>query len=212
LLIEQLKKEISKFLPVASQLVVQKFGKDPFLVLIFCLLSLRTKDPVAFQAACRLFEVARDPKSLSLLDCHVIQKLIFPVGFYRKKAQTIIAVSQIIAARYGGVVPSSYSDLIALPGVGPKTAHLVLAEGFSIPAICVDTHVHRLSNRLGLVKTKTVEQTQIELEKVIPKDQWIEINRALVVLGQNICKPISPLCSQCPLRNMCPRIGVGKSR
>jgi endonuclease-3 len=210
--LERLQKVTACVPPVASQLLVQKFGRDPFLVLIFCLLSLRTKDPVAFAAACRLFEVAKDPAVLSALDYEIIQKLIFPVGFYRKKARTLIAVSQIISKKYAGIVPSTYSGLIALPGVGPKTAHLVLAEGFGIPAICVDTHVHRLSNRLGLVATKTVEQTQIELEKIISKDQWISINRVLVAWGQTICKPVSPLCSQCPLQDICPRNGVIKSR
>lgn len=210
--IAQLKKESLNFLPVASQLIVQKFGENPFLVLIFCLLSLRTKDPVAFKAACRLFEIASDPESLSMLDPLKIEELIFPVGFYRKKAATLILVSRIIAEKYDSVVPANYHDLVSLPGVGSKTANLVLAEGFAIPAICVDTHVHRLSNRLGFVKTKTPEQTQIELEKIIPKDQWILINRAFVVWGQNICKPVSPLCSLCPFKFSCPQIGVTKSR
>lgn len=212
LCIEQLKKESRAFPPVASQLIVQKFGQDPFFVLIFCLLSLRTKDPVAFKAACRLFEIASDPESFSMLDRSEIEKLIFPVGFYRKKAAVLISISHVLVQKYNSFVPSDYKELIGLPGVGPKTAHLVLAEGFAIPAICVDTHVHRLSNRLGFVKTKTPEQTQIELEKIIPKDQWILINRALVVWGQNICKPVSPLCSACPFKFSCPKIGVIKNR
>jgi endonuclease III len=201
-----------KLPPVASQLIVDRYGRDPFLLLIFCLLSLRTKDPVAFAAACRLFEQGRSPRELLKVDPAQIEQLIFPVGFYRRKAQTIVAISKILIEKYHGTAPSDFDKLVALPGVGPKTAQLVRSEGFLIPAICVDTHVHRVSNRLGLVTTKTVEETQKALESLVPPELWSALHRALVVWGQNICVPISPHCSICPVQSLCKKVGVTKHR
>lgn len=196
----------------AATAIVQEFGRDPFLVLISCLLSLRTKDLTSLPASQRLFALARTPHDLLQVPISEIEKLIFPVGFYRRKAQQIHDVSRIIIDRFGGLVPSAESELLTIKGVGPKTANLVLGEGFNVPAICVDTHVHRISNRLGLVNTKTVEETEVQLKKVLPKKYWIEYNKLIVMWGQNICVPISPKCSQCVVSDICPRVGVTKSR
>ncbi|MBI2775012.1 endonuclease III [Candidatus Dependentiae bacterium] len=192
--------------------ISEQLGRDPFLVLISCLLSLRTKDTVTFPASMRLFEYARTPEQLLKLPILTIEKLIYPVGFYHRKALLMHSVSKDLLDRFGGKVPGIEEDLLSIKGVGRKTANLVLGEGFGIPAICVDTHVHRVANRLGLVETQTPEQTETELKKIIPKDYWIRLNQWLVVWGQQICVPISPFCSKCPLRPVCKRVGVTKSR
>jgi endonuclease-3 len=141
-----------------------------------------------------------------------IEKLIYPVGFYPTKAGRIIEISRILIEKYEGKVPGSIEQLLELPGVGRKTANLVLAEGYKIPAICVDTHVHRISNRIGYVKTKTPDQTEAELRKKLPEKYWIIYNEILVAFGQTLCRPISPHCSKCPVSDYCKRIGVEKSR
>lgn len=206
-------KEYSRLLPtVASNIITQEYGTDPYLVLIFCILSLRTKDPVALQAARRLFLHGKTPDTMIVLPKQGIIDLIYPVGFYRNKADTILHISRIIHTQYHDKVPSDFHELLTIKGIGPKTAQLVRAEGFGIPAICVDTHVHRIANRLGLVNTKSSEATRIALESLIPIDQWISLNRMLVVFGQTICVPISPKCSTCPLLALCPQNGVNKHR
>jgi endonuclease-3 len=192
--------------------ISEQLGRDPFLVLISCLLSLRTKDTVTFPASMRLFDRARTPEQLLKLPISKIEKLIYPVGFYRRKAQLMHTVSKDLIVRFDGKVPHTQEELLSISGVGRKTANLVLGEGFGIPALCVDTHVHRVANRLGLVKTSTPEETETELKKIIPKKYWIDINRWLVVWGQQICVPVSPFCSKCPLRPVCKRVGVTKSR
>lgn len=196
----------------ASELVVEKFGKDPFLVFMSCLLSLRTKDTVTWPASCRLFTVARSPQQMLQLSTEHIATLIYPVGFYRRKANLLKEISKVLLERFDGLVPSNIHDLLSIKGVGRKTANLVLAQGFGIPAICVDTHVHRISNRLGLVQTKTTEQTEQELKELLPKQYWAEFNSLLVMWGQNICVPISPKCSTCAIAHACPKIGVTKHR
>jgi len=196
----------------ASQEIVSRYGRDPFLVLISCLLSLRTRDTVSLPASLRLFEHARKPEEILALSLAQIEKLIFPCGFYHQKARTLHRVSYDIIHVFSGEVPNTREQLMLLPGVGPKTANLVLVEGFGIPALIVDTHVHRISNRLGVIQTKTPEETEQALMRVIPKENWIEWSHMLVMWGQNICVPISPFCSRCPLFDICERKGVTRRR
>jgi endonuclease III len=196
----------------AATTIIKEYGRDPFLVLISCILSLRTRDTVSLPASQRLFEHAQTPHALLLLSPSAIAKLIYPVGFYRQKTKHILEICAILLKKYHGKVPHTYDELIELPGVGPKTANLVLGEGFEIPAICVDTHVHKVSNRLGLVKTTTVEETEEQLKQILPQKYWTEYNKLIVMWGQNICVPISPKCSICPLLPICPQIGVTHRR
>ncbi len=187
-------------------------GATPYEVLISTLLSLRTKDEVTGEAAKRLFEKARKPEDMLLLDAGQIEKLIYPVGFYPTKAKRILEISRILLDQYNGVVPNEIDELLKFPGVGRKTANLVLVEGYQIPAICVDTHVHRISNRIGYVNTKTPDKTEFALRKKLPKKHWIRYNELLVAFGQVICRPISPFCSRCPVSSICPAINVDKHR
>jgi len=187
-------------------------GASPFEVLVSTLLSLRTKDEVTSEAAKRLLAVARTPEAMVTLPPRNIEELIYPVGFYPTKAKRLISISQILIERYSGKVPDTLEELTALPGVGRKTANLVLVEGFKIPAICVDTHVHRISNRVGYVKTKTPDKTEVALRKKLPQRHWVRYNELLVAFGQAICRPISPFCSRCPVLEMCPQIGVERHR
>lgn len=192
--------------------IVAGYGRDPFLVLVSCILSLRTKDTVSVPAAKRLFEYARRPHELMRLSEHTIQQLIYPVGFYKQKSRQLRELSERIVHHFNGQVPSSEDDLLSLPGVGRKTMNLVRGEGFGIPALCVDTHVHRISNRLGLVRTQTPEETEYALRDLLPQEYWVEYTRLLVMWGQNICVPLSPKCSICPLAPLCPQIGVTRKR
>ncbi len=187
-------------------------GATPFEVLVSTLLSLRTKDEVTGEAAKRLFAVARTPEEMIALAPETIEKLIYPVGFYPTKTKRLLEISHILLDRYEGKVPDDMDELTALPGVGRKTANLVLVEGFKIPAICVDTHVHRISNRIGYVKTKTPDQTEMALRKKLPKRHWVRYNELLVAFGQVLCRPVSPFCSRCPVTEMCRRIGVDRHR
>jgi endonuclease-3 len=209
---EQLKIATRSMVQPASNQVIEQFGRKPFLILISCLLSLRTKDTVSFPASQRLFSRAQTPQELLKISLLELEKIIYPVAFYRKRAVNLHAVSLQLIEQFGGEVPSDVNQLRSLSGVGPKTANLVLAEGFRIPAICVDTHVHRIANRLGLVETTTPEQTEAALRDLLPPELWIDCNRLLVTWGQNICVPISPKCSQCAIAPWCPRIGVTTSR
>lgn len=197
--------------PTAVGAVAQD-SRDPFQILISCLISLRTKDEVTAEASARLFRLARTPRAMRRLPAARIARTIYPAGFYRTKAKTIRALCRTLLEKHGGKVPGDLESLLALKGVGRKTANLVVTIGFGKPGICVDTHVHRISNRLGIVRTKTPEQTEFALRKVLPGRHWIPYNDLLVTFGQNVCKPISPLCSVCPVQILCPRIGVGKHR
>lgn len=188
------------------------FKNDPYLVLISCVLSLRTKDKTTIEAAKRLFEAANTPFRMLKLPLRSLQKLIYPVGFYRNKAKFILEMSRQIIIDFDGVVPDKFDDLLKLKGVGRKCANLVLGLGYNMPAICVDTHVHQISNRLGWLKTKIPEQTEEALKKIIPKRYWIKLNTILVSFGQNICVPVSPYCSKCFVRSLCKRAGVKKWR
>jgi endonuclease-3 len=187
-------------------------GATPFEVLVSTLLSLRTKDEVTAVAADRLLANARTPQAMLDLTLGEIEKLIYPVGFYPTKAKRLHAICEILLDSYDGSVPDNLQELTALPGVGRKTANLVLVEGFKIPAICVDTHVHRISNRIGYVKTRTPDKTEMALRKKLPKRHWVRYNELLVAFGQTLCRPISPFCSRCPVTDMCPRIGVDRHR
>jgi endonuclease-3 len=196
----------------ATTLAEVERTRDPFRVLIACVISLRTKDAVTAEASARLFAVAETPTAVARLPEARIAKLIFPAGFYRTKARQIRAIARHLLDRHGGAVPAERDALLALPGVGRKTANLVLGLSFAKPAICVDTHVHRISNRLGLVRTATPAETEAALERVLPRRHWIDINDLLVTFGQQVCHPTSPRCSTCPLEERCPRIGVTRSR
>lgn len=186
--------------------------KDPYLVLVSCILSLRTKDRTAAEASARLFRTAHTPKRMAGLEPSRISRLIYPVGFYRTKARVIRDISRRITEDFNGRVPGTIDGLLGLKGVGRKTANLVLGLGFGKPAICVDTHVHRISNRLGWVKTQNVFDTEKALCRIVPKRWWIELNTVLVTFGQNVCQPVSPRCSQCSIYALCKRRGVIRSR
>lgn len=181
---------------------------NAYKVLIACLLSLRTNDDVSIPASGRLFERAETPEKMVTLTPEVIQKIIFPVGFYRNKSKTVLNVSQDLLDRFDGQVPDSIDALLTLKGVGRKTANLVVGLGFRKPAVCVDTHVHRICNRLGYLKTKTPEETEMALRETLPKLYWHTLNRVLVMHGRALCKPIGARCDVCPVEKYCQKVGV----
>lgn len=187
-------------------------GSNPFKILISTMISLRTKDDVTLSSSLRLFEEASTPEEIMTLTHEEIEKLIYPAGFYKIKAKSILEVCSILLKKWEGKVPDDKEALMALPGVGTKTANLTLGLGFGIDAICVDTHVHRIANRLGWIESPTPEKSEKALEKVLPRKLWIPINELMVHFGQQICKPVSPFCSQCPMSKNCPKIGVDRSR
>ena len=180
--------------------------KDPYLVLISCILSLRTNDRTTYPATLRMLELGKTPKDFSELDPDVLAKAIYPVGFYANKAKQIVELSKILVEKYNSKVPDSIEELCKFKGVGRKTANLVLSEGFNKPAICVDVHVHRITNRLGYVDTKTPEETEFALREKMPQKHWIDINSLLVTHGQNVCKPTKPHCHICPIQDYCEKI------
>jgi len=192
--------------------ISDEFGKNPFLILISCLLSLRAKDTTTLPICRILFKKAQTPQKILAIPLPELEKIIYKTGFYKRKAKQLHFVSKELLTRFGGNVPSTEQELRSIKGVGLKTANLVLAEAYDIPAICVDTHVHKISNRLGIVKTKTPEETEKALKQVLPKKYWREWNRLLVMWGQNICVPVSPFCSKCAIYDYCDRVGVTKSR
>jgi endonuclease-3 len=185
---------------------------DPFRVLIACILSLRTQDGTTGPAAERLFARAATPATMLALTPAQIERAIYPVGFYRTKARVLRGICRDLLERFGGRVPDDLDALLTLKGVGRKTANLVVTVGYAKPGICVDTHVHRISNRLGYVKTRTPEDTEMALRAALPRRYWIGYNDLLVTFGQNVCTPISPHCSTCPVRALCRRAGVTSSR
>lgn len=176
---------------------------DPFIVLISCILSLRTNDKTTYGATLRMLELGRTPKDFKDLNSEVLAKAIYPVGFYQNKAKQIIEISKILFEKYSSKVPNTIEELTKFKGVGRKTANLTLAKGFGIDAICVDVHVHRISNRLGIVKTKTPEETEFALRKNLPKKHWLDFNTILVTHGQQICKPQKPNCKECKIKKYC---------
>lgn len=187
-------------------------GPDPFRILVSCILSLRTKDEVTYPATERLFAKASDPEAMLKLTSSAIAKAIYPAGFYRTKADQIRAISGMLLSHHGGQVPNTIEELLRLPGVGRKTANLTVTLGFGKPGICVDTHVHRIANRLGWVETTTPDDTEAALRIGLPKRWWIPINETLVRHGQQVCKPISPVCSACAVARACRKIGVDRRR
>ncbi len=207
---QTLRKTANKF----QEPLAQKEAKlrDPYRVVIGVLMSSRTKDHTTGPALQRLFEKARTPKEMLTLDEETIAKLIFPVGFYKTKAKHIKALSKKLLMDFKGMVPKTMEELLSLPGIGRKSANLTLGVAFNIPSICVDTHVHRITNRWGYVNTNNPLHTEIALRNKLPKKYWIEINRLLVVYGQNVCTPLSPWCSKCEIKTHCEKIGVLKER
>jgi endonuclease III len=202
-----LKKEFGRFrMPVVDLIELQT--NDPFKVLVTTILSARTKDETTTQAAARLFAVVKKPKDLSDLSVSQLEKLIFPVGFYRNKAVHLHTLPAALNDLYGGRIPETVEELIELPGVGRKTANLVVSVAFRKQAICVDVHVHRICNRLGYLKTSTPFETEMELRRVLPPKLWITFNSYLVSFGQHTCSPINPHCDTCPVIVYCKRIGV----
>jgi endonuclease III len=196
--------------PVVTLIANQ--SADPFQVLVSCLLSLRTKDETTGPAARRLFQLAHTPPAMLALSARQIEQAIYPVGFYHTKARTILELCRVLIERHGGRVPNALDDLLTLKGVGRKTANLVLTQGFHKPGICVDTHVHRISNRWGYVRTKDPHATEMALRRKLPAQYWMEYNDLLVAFGQTLCQPTSPWCSRCPIATYCPRRGVTRSR
>jgi endonuclease-3 len=196
--------------PIVSFIAVQH--RDPFRTLISCILSLRTKDATTAAASSRLFAEADAPDAMLRLSPKTLERLIYPVGFYRTKARVIRGICRDLIEKFGGLVPDEIAALLTLKGVGRKTANLVVTEAYAKPGICVDTHVHRISNRWGLVRTKTPDKTEIALRAVLPARHWLEYNGILVAFGQTICHPTSPWCTRCKIETVCPRIGVVHSR
>jgi len=206
-----LKKETRKLnVPIVT--LIAKTKRDPFKVLTSCLLSLRTNDYTTVGATKRLFTIATTPREILKIPLKKLEKIIYPVGFYRVKAKVLHSVSKDIIERFKGKVPADLDELLTLKGVGRKTANLVLTLGYQKHGICVDIHVHRISNRFGFVETKNPEETEFALRDKLPKKYWIQYNDLLVAYGQHICRPVSPKCSSCKVRKYCERVGVKTSR
>ena len=209
--IKILRREVPKWETPIVTLMAETY-QSPFRVLISCILSLRTQDATTAKASHRLFALADSPETILKLTAKKIEKLIYPVGFYRTKAKNIRGICRTLINQYRGKVPDDMDKLLRLKGVGRKTANLVVTLGYHKPGICVDTHVHRISNRWGYVKTTTPEKTEFALRAKLPKKYWIEYNDLLVSFGQHLCRPISPVCSQCPIAKYCSQIGVSLKR
>lgn len=206
------KREIRQWQEPVVGMVAKEYDGDPFLILVSCLLSLRTKDKTTSEASVRLFSLAQTPAAMLKLTRKQIERAIYPVGFYRTKAQSIRQICRQLIDVYHGQVPDSIEELVTLPGVGRKTANLVVTVGYRKPGICVDIHVHRITNRWGYIKTKTPDESETALRKRLPKRYWISFNDLLVPYGQNLCQPVSPFCSRCKLTHLCDRVGVTHSR
>ena len=203
-IIENLKNDNSTNRVVQTEFVKFMEGvNDPYLVLICCILSLRTNDKTTYPCSMRMLELGKTPEEISKLSPDVLAKAIYPVGFYQNKAEQMIALSKELVEKYNSKVPDEIEELIKFKGVGRKTANLVLTKGFNKPAICVDVHVHRISNRLGYVETKNPEETEFALRAKLPKKYWIDFNTLLVTHGQNVCKPQKPDCANCSIEKYC---------
>lgn len=190
-------------LPQRDFVKMMETFQDPFKVLICCILSLRTNDLTTYPCSLRMLELGTKPEDFLTIDVETLSRAIYPVGFYKNKAQQILDISKELVEKYNSKVPASIDELVKFKGVGRKTANLVMAKGFGIPAICVDVHVHRISNRLGWVKTRTPEETEMALRKILPEKYWLDINTILVTFGQNLCKPQRPMCETCPVKEYC---------
>lgn len=192
--------------------IAERYRRDGWAVLASTILSLRTKDEVTLITSARLLEAAPSPRKLRAFSAADIEKLIYPAGFYKTKAKNLLEIARILLDVYDGAVPTDMDALLALPGVGRKTANLVLIEAFDIDGICVDTHVHRISNRAGWLLSKTPEETEMILREILPRPYWKVINPLLVLYGQQVCRPVSPFCSRCVIHAQCARRGVTSSR
>ena len=208
--LKKLKKAVRKFRTPSVTVIAKK--NDPFAVLVSCIISLRTRDEVTELASARLFALAKLPAELLELSNAKIEKAIYPAAFYRNKTRSLKELCQVLVKEYSGKVPDKLEQLLKLKGVGRKTANLTLILGHNKPGICVDIHVHRISNRWGYVKTKSPDETEMVLREILPKRFWKGYNDLLVSFGQNLCKPVSPFCSSCPVEDQCPKIGVNRSR
>ncbi len=205
-------RRVTKDMPEPYVSRLARTTHDPFLILMATILSLRTRDAPTETASERLFALAKKPAEMVTLACDQVEQAIRPAMFPSVKAQNILKICRILIDEYHGLVPADLDKLDALPGVGRKTANLVVTQGFGLPGICVDTHVHRITNRWGYVRTKTPDDTEMALRAKLPRKFWIEINAELVKFGQNICTPVLPKCSACPLFEFCDRVGVKKAR
>jgi len=210
-MIDILKNTFKDNVPVVTK-ISRKENRNPYLVLVATLLSLRTKDELTEKIMEKLTKEIRTPEEMASFPIKRLQELIYPVGFYRNKSAVLKDVSRIIIDAYDGKVPDSIDELLKIKGIGRKTANLVITEGYNKPGICVDTHVHRISNRIGIVNTKNPNQTEEVLRKVLPKKYWIIYNTLFVTFGKNICKPISPHCSICLISHLCNKSGILKCR
>lgn len=209
--IQLLRKESHKWdAPIVT--LTAETSHDPFKVLISTILSLRTLDTTTAKVSKRLFEIADNPHDMLKLDVREVEKTIYPIGFYKTKARTILYICRELVEKYDSQVPDDLDELLRLKGIGRKTANLVVTLGYEKLGICVDTHVHRISNRLGYIKTKTPYETEMALKEKLPKKYWIKYNDILVSFGQHLCRPISPRCSVCPVKEYCDKVGVEKSR
>jgi len=208
--VKELKKTVKGFRTPSVTVIAKK--NDPFAVLISCIISLRTRDEVTEPASARLFALVKSPAELLKLSVSKIEKAIYPAAFFRNKAKSMKEMCKVLVEEYSGEVPDKLEELLKLKGVGRKTANLTLTLGHNKPGICVDIHVHRICNRLGYVKTKSPDETEMVLRKILPKRFWKGFNDLLVSFGQNLCKPVSPFCTSCPLENHCPKIDVTRNR
>jgi endonuclease-3 len=212
--IPEIMNALARAYPSNERTTLNRMRKKPdaFKILISCLLSLRARDENTEKVSGRLFEVADTPEKILKIPLVKLKKIIFSSGHYRKKARVLQSVSRELLERFEGNVPSNKDDLLSIKGIGPKTANIVLAFAFGKSVLPIDTHCHRVPNRLGWVKTKTPEQTEKELEKILPKKYWNEFNAIFVQFGREICQPVSPVCSKCPIEKYCKKVGVGRSR
>ncbi len=207
-------KILSKRYISTDKTTLNRMRKKPnaFKILISCLLSLRTRDENTEKVSKELFKVADTPKKISSLPVKKLEKLIYSSGHYKKKSKTLQHVSKELINRFNSKVPDEKAELLSIKGIGPKTANIVLAFAFNKAVLPIDTHCHRIPNRLGWIKTKTPEQTEKEIEKILPKKYWKNFNAIFVQFGRDICQPVSPWCSKCPINKYCKKIGVKKSR
>jgi len=211
LILGLLQDEVSSLKTPAVGLIAER-TEDPFCILIACVLSLRTRDDVTAAASARLFKIASRPLEMSTLSAGELELAIYPVSFYRNKAKSILGICKEVLGSFSGEVPDTIEDLLTLPGVGRKTANLVVSVAYHKPAICVDIHVHRISNRLGYIKTKTPDESEMVLRKKLPKHHWMTYNDILVPFGQFVCTPVSPHCGRCVIHSYCRQVGVTKHR
>lgn len=205
---------LEKHFNCKERTTLNKMRSNPeaFKVLISCLLSLRARDENTEKVSARLFAVATTPEEIARLPVRRLEKIIFSSGHYKKKARVLKSVSSDLIKRFDSKVPSEKDELLSIKGVGPKTANIVLAFAFNQSVLPIDTHCHRIPNRLGWVQTKTPEKTEKALEKILPRKYWNEFNGIFVLFGRTICQPVSPKCSECVIRKYCERVGVGRSR